>query len=266
MTLGREAKWRARLVVFSATARPPVRLAAAPDLHWYIYPECDSLLSVLALSLNCMTRTTSGSAQPAQAVPSTAALRRVGELLCMSIRLARVPLTAVAHLTEATTRRTGLVCPPVRGVRLRAALRDESVAYQRRTDEYRSRWRRYSEPAAMLLGLGSVRLSKVRHLARIRMTRSAAGVKVEVVETQAHTLAGSVRGTREGGVAVFRGVPFAAPPVGANRFAAPRPAVPWDGVRDATRFGAPPPQPGRPTVGADWLNLTVGRARPRRGP
>ena len=71
------------------------------------------------------------------------------------------------------------------------------------------------------------------------------------------TTAGMVQGSWEGGVAAFRGVPFAAPPVGRYRFAAPRPAAPWDGVRDVTRFGPPPPQPGRPAEGADWLTLAV---------
>ncbi len=78
------------------------------------------------------------------------------------------------------------------------------------------------------------------------------------------TSAGTVRGSREDGVAVFRGVPFAAPPVGPNRFAAPQPAVPWDGARDATRFGPPPPQPGRPADGEDWLNLAVWTPEPGR--
>ncbi len=80
------------------------------------------------------------------------------------------------------------------------------------------------------------------------------------------TSAGRVRGRWEGGVAVFRGVPFAAPPVAPHRFAPPQPVAPWDGVRDAFRFGPPPPQPGRSTDGDDWLTLTVwtpdpGRAR-----
>ncbi|WP_082373147.1 carboxylesterase family protein [Nocardia sp. NRRL S-836] len=55
---------------------------------------------------------------------------------------------------------------------------------------------------------------------------------------------GVVRGAREGEVVVFRGIPFAAPPVGPLRFGAPHPAEAWDGVRDALAFGPPPPQGG----------------------
>ena len=54
---------------------------------------------------------------------------------------------------------------------------------------------------------------------------------------------GRVAGAREDGVAVFRGVPFAAPLVGPNRWRAPQPVKRWDGVRDATMFGAACPQP-----------------------
>ncbi|TQM36566.1 carboxylesterase/lipase family protein [Pseudonocardia cypriaca] len=81
---------------------------------------------------------------------------------------------------------------------------------------------------------------------------------------QVRTSAGIVRGRWEDGVAVFRGVPFAAPPVGPNRFLAPHPVAPWDGVRDATRFGPPPPQPGRATDGDEWLNLAVWTPDPGR--
>ncbi|WP_454137060.1 carboxylesterase family protein [Microbacterium paulum] len=38
--------------------------------------------------------------------------------------------------------------------------------------------------------------------------------------------------------AAFLGIPFAQPPVGALRFAAPEPVMPWSGVRDALTFGA----------------------------
>ncbi|MFF3560621.1 carboxylesterase family protein [Streptomyces sp. NPDC002574] len=54
---------------------------------------------------------------------------------------------------------------------------------------------------------------------------------------------GSVRGvTEEGGVAAFRGIPYAASPVGDLRFSAPRPHPGWNGVRDAARSGPEAPQ------------------------
>jgi para-nitrobenzyl esterase len=87
---------------------------------------------------------------------------------------------------------------------------------------------------------------------------------VQIMTTEVRTSAGTVRGCWEDGVAVYRGIPFAAPPVGRDRFAAPRPPVPWTGVRDATRFGPPPPQPGRPTEGEEWLNLAVWTPDPAR--
>ena len=51
--------------------------------------------------------------------------------------------------------------------------------------------------------------------------------------------AGLVAGgeTSPSGVRVFRGLPFAAPPVGENRWRAPQPVEPWEGVRDASEFG-----------------------------
>ncbi len=90
---------------------------------------------------------------------------------------------------------------------------------------------------------------------------------MDVTEPVVRTTAGQVRGRSEGGVAVFRGIPFAQPPVGDLRFAAPHPARPWDGVREAAMFGPPPPQSGflltpisPPAPGADpddWLTVNV---------
>ncbi len=56
---------------------------------------------------------------------------------------------------------------------------------------------------------------------------------------------GVVRGVREGNVFTWRGIPYAAPPVGQLRFRAPAPAVGWAGIRDGTRFGPMAPQPTR---------------------
>lgn len=71
---------------------------------------------------------------------------------------------------------------------------------------------------------------------------------------------GKIRGSVEDGVCRFYGVPYAAAPVGANRFAAPLPHPGWSGERDATQKGANAPQiirdfPGMdlaPFVGDGW--------------
>ena len=55
--------------------------------------------------------------------------------------------------------------------------------------------------------------------------------------TIAETTAGQVQGSEEDGLRVFRGIPFAAAPVGDLRFRAPQPHPGWAGVRDATEFG-----------------------------
>ncbi len=56
------------------------------------------------------------------------------------------------------------------------------------------------------------------------------------------TADGRLRGAAANGVVAFRGVPYAAPPVGPLRFAAPRPPARWAGVRDATSPGDASPQ------------------------
>ena len=66
------------------------------------------------------------------------------------------------------------------------------------------------------------------------------------METVIKTQAGTVRGRFVDGVRVFKGIPFAAPPTGANRFRPPQPAAAWNGVRDALAFGPKSRQPVYP--------------------
>jgi carboxylesterase 2/para-nitrobenzyl esterase len=69
---------------------------------------------------------------------------------------------------------------------------------------------------------------------------------------------GSLQGRVSDGVATFKGVPYAAPPFGANRLRPPRPVEPWDGVRDALAFGPKPPQVSYPPGIAEALAELVG--------
>jgi para-nitrobenzyl esterase len=55
--------------------------------------------------------------------------------------------------------------------------------------------------------------------------------------------AGQVQGVAEDGLLAFKGIPYAAPPVGPARWKPPSPAAHWSGVRDATRFGPACVQP-----------------------
>ncbi|WP_228815140.1 carboxylesterase/lipase family protein [Nocardia cyriacigeorgica] len=81
----------------------------------------------------------------------------------------------------------------------------------------------------------------------------------------AETDYGRVRGVRDGGVLVWRGVPYAAAPAGPHRFSLPRPPQTWDGIRDTIESGQIAPQNMDNTVPIDkglrmgedclWLNV-----------
>ena len=100
------------------------------------------------------------------------------------------------------------------------------------------------------------------------MVRTASG-EVEGVWRASHSALGPDAGVTE--FATFRGIPFAAAPVGDARFDAPRPPTPWDGVRAAHQFGATPqlyspwdppriPEPSIP--GQDTLTVNVTTPEP----
>ena len=54
---------------------------------------------------------------------------------------------------------------------------------------------------------------------------------------EAHVSGGTVMGTINNGVASFKGIPFAAPPIGQLRWKTPQPVIPWDGIKRSDSFG-----------------------------
>ena len=70
---------------------------------------------------------------------------------------------------------------------------------------------------------------------------------------------GWIQGTAEHGLTIFRGIPFASPPVGDLRWRAPQPVEKWDTVRLAAKFAHAPMQAGSPAAGKseDCLYLNV---------
>ncbi len=90
-----------------------------------------------------------------------------------------------------------------------------------------------------------------------------------VISSQAQlvkTNAGIVKGATEGDVTIFKGIPYAAPPVGEFRWRPPQPVKPWSGERDATTFCKDCGQAGwgqggrqkiSPNSGEDCLALNI---------
>lgn len=81
----------------------------------------------------------------------------------------------------------------------------------------------------------------------------------ELVETEN----GKVRGEyiESSGITVFKGIPFAAPPVGYLRWKAPQPAEKWEGIRECTKFSASPIQ-GTPVPFMMWTQEFIAPKEP----
>jgi para-nitrobenzyl esterase len=77
---------------------------------------------------------------------------------------------------------------------------------------------------------------------------------------EVETSYGKLRGARQDGVSIFRGIPYAGRVSGDRRFRRPAELEPWPGVRDALQLGAPaiqPPRRNEPEPAEDCLFLNI---------
>jgi para-nitrobenzyl esterase len=93
----------------------------------------------------------------------------------------------------------------------------------------------------------------IRHIAAL----AALSLAVPAVAQTVDAPAGKVAGVARGDLDVFKGVPYAMPPVGKLRWTAPEPLPRWQGVRQATQFGpgciVPTPGPVKSVYSGDPL-------------
>ena len=81
-------------------------------------------------------------------------------------------------------------------------------------------------------------------MAEARLRAQAGATAGPIVEVQS----GRLRGVSNGGVQIFKGIPYGAPPTGARRFLPAVAPDPWTGVRDASEYGQRFYQPFRPMI------------------
>ena len=101
-----------------------------------------------------------------------------------------------------------------------------------------------------------MKIKKISILAVIILTALCVGqsfAKLKPVAIES----GLVRGVEEDGLAVYRGIPFAAPPIGDLRWKAPQKNTAWDGILEAKNFQASCPQAVIPNILS--MNSNVGR-------
>ena len=75
-------------------------------------------------------------------------------------------------------------------------------------------------------------------LCALTLSLCAAGFAAETIRVTG----GLIEGSAEEGVGAYKGIPFAAPPVGDLRWKAPQPVIAWNGVRQCAEFSAECPQ------------------------
>jgi para-nitrobenzyl esterase len=118
-------------------------------------------------------------------------------------------------------------------------------------------------PKATALQVGAVMVSMLIVMAMISCDSGSSGCGGSEDPTLVATQNGMVRGVEDGESVAFRGIPYAAPPLGDLRWKAPQSPANWSGERDASAFGNRCPQVESPFGAAStnedclYLNVTT---------
>ena len=104
----------------------------------------------------------------------------------------------------------------------------------------------------------TVAMNKINRFSFLLLSQLAVGTCFAEQPAPVGVEQGLVQGAAEDGLTVYRGIPFAAPPLGELRWRAPEPAAKWDGVRKTVSFAPDPYQgDGKGNVSEDCLYLNV---------
>lgn len=111
--------------------------------------------------------------------------------------------------------------------------------------------------------MSTTQWTRRQFLQHAALTTTALSIRTSFAQTATtdaplvKTQLGTLRGEAKDGLHIFRGVPFAQPPVGPRRFLPSLAAKPWDGVLDATHFAASSYQPHHTNISEDSLYLNI---------
>ncbi|MDC6406280.1 MULTISPECIES: carboxylesterase/lipase family protein [Maribacter] len=83
------------------------------------------------------------------------------------------------------------------------------------------------------------------------------GVQAQTIQTKD----GMVKGYTSNDIQIFKGIPFAQPPVGDLRWKSPQPVTPWEGVKECTEFG-PSPIQNKPEPFLCWTEEFIAKSEP----
>ena len=102
--------------------------------------------------------------------------------------------------------------------------------------------KKHMKAALMIALMITMSLGAFANQAQARNSGKHKGLLLDPIEIEDGYISGTVFGDPDDPVRIYRGIPYAAPPVGDLRWAPPQPPVPWSGIRECVNFSINPVQ------------------------